>query len=273
MTSLQRKLLEMMTWLDKYLREQSLTYYVFNGTLLGAARHKGFIPWDDDLDIAMPRSDYAKLCESLKEPMEHYVVESTTSDAEDFVYTFAKLYDTSTSMTELLRKRICRGVYIDIFPLDGIGNNYKESVKNYKAIDRRNAFLMTRVCAYRKDRKWYKNLALIVSRCIPSFLVNEKQMAIDIDKISQKYSYDDCKYVSYTTSVYRERDIHKRELFGKPIELQFENIKVLAPKHYDEILTDTYGDWRQLPPIEKRKTAHDFIDLDLNKSYLNGKEK
>lgn len=269
MTPLQSKLLEMLIWLDKYIREHNLTYYIFNGTLIGAARHKGFIPWDDDVDIAMPRDDYVKLCKLLKQPTDHYVIESTTSDAEDFVYTFAKFYDTSTSMTEYLRKDVCRGVYIDIFPLDGIGNSYKESVKNYKVIERKNMFLMTRVCAYRRDRKWYKNLAIFLSRLIPSFFVNEKQLAIDIDAYSQKYSYHDCEYVSFTTSTYGEKDIHKRELLGKPIELQFENRSFLAPEHYDEILTNTYGDWRQLPPIEKRKAAHDFIDLDLNRPYLN----
>lgn len=268
MTPLQDRLLIMLTWLDKYIRDHGLTYYAVGGTMIGAARHKGFIPWDDDIDIAMPRNDYEKLCVLLEHPVDHYVVESTSSAADDFVYTFAKFYDTSTSMTELLNKKVKRGVYIDIFPIDGIGNTLDESYKNYKKIDHKNMFLMTRTCVYRNDRKLYKNLAIFISKLIPSFLINEKKLALQIDRLNQEHQYDSSTFVSITMSTYRARDIHRKELFGTPVEMPFENILVLAPEHYDEYLTEVYGNWRQLPPIEKRKSAHDFIDLDLNKPYM-----
>lgn len=268
MTQLQNKLLEMLAWLDKFIREHNLTYYAIGGTLIGAARHQGFIPWDDDIDIAMPRDDYKKLCELLKTPIDHYVIETPDSEKNDFLYTFAKFYDTNTSMTEFLKTKVRRGVYIDIFPLDGIGHTQKEALKNYKAIDRKNMFLMTRICNYRKDRKWYKNIAIFFSQLIPNFFINEKKLVLNIDQLNQKYSFNDCEYISLTMSTYRKKDIHRKTLLGIPVELPFENIKLLAPQYYDEYLSETFGNWRILPPIEKRKSAHDFIELDFEKSYI-----
>ena len=272
MTPLQSKLLEMMTWLDRFIRENRLTYYVIGGTLIGAARHQGFIPWDDDVDIAMPRKDYDKLCALLKKPVSHYVVEAPDSEADDFLYTFAKFYDTNTSMAEHLKKDVKRGIYIDIFPLDGIGQTYEEALKNYQAIDRKNMLLMTRVCAYRKERKWYKNAAIFAARLIPGFLLNEKKLTQEIDRLNRRIPFETSEYISLTMSTYRARDIHKRSLLGTPVELPFENITVLAPQHYDQYLADTFGDWRKLPPEEKRKCAHDFVDLDFDRPYMKTEE-
>ena len=120
---LQQKLLGMLTWLIKYIDDNNIRYYIIGGTMLGAVRHEGFIPWDDDIDIAVPRNDYERLIDLLKSPVDHYVIESPKGEAEDYVYSYAKLYDLNTSMTELARKNVKRGVYIDIFPLDGIGNS------------------------------------------------------------------------------------------------------------------------------------------------------
>lgn len=268
LNDLQKKLLEMLTWLDRFIRDNNLVYYMVEGSLIGAARHSGFIPWDDDIDIAMPRHDYEKLCTLLREPKDHYLIETIHGDNQDYLYTFAKFYDLNTRLTERLRKPVTRGVYIDIFPLDGLGRTMKASLSRFRKIDRKNMFLMTRTCAYRKDRKWYKNLAIFFSRLIPNFLINEKQYARKIDSLSKQIDYDDSTYVSILMSTYRERDIHRKDVFGRPTELKFENISVLVPQHYDEYLQRLYGDWRKMPPVSQRKTAHDFVGLDLNSSFV-----
>ena len=95
---LQQKLLEMLTWLSKYIESNHLTYYVIGGTFLGAVRHKGFIPWDDDIDIAMPRKDYETLIKLLSKPVDHYVIESPDNCGKDFTYNLAKFYDLDTTM-------------------------------------------------------------------------------------------------------------------------------------------------------------------------------
>ena len=245
MNDLQKKLLEMLSWLHNFIVEHKLTYYVMNGTMLGAARHNGFIPWDDDVDIAMPRKDYEILCDLLKNPIDHYVIESPNGDADDFLYTYAKFYDMNTSMTEYSRKNICRGVYIDIFPLDGLGNTLEEAKKYYKKIDRKNMFLMTRVCAYRKQRKWYKNLAIFLGRLIPNFMINEKKLCVKIDKLNKARDFDNYQYFGLNMSAYRERDIHNKDILGKPTEYKFENIVVYGPEKYDEYLMKHMVNWRK----------------------------
>ena len=265
MNDLQKKLFEMFSWLTEFIDKNGLRYYVVGGTMLGAVRHEGFIPWDDDIDIGMPRSDYEKLVELLKEPIEHYVIESPKSDAKDFLYSFAKFYDMDTSMTEFVRKKVVRGVYIDIFPLDGIGETQEESIKNYKKIDRMNMLLATKVCKYRKERKWWKNLAIFFGRLIP---VNVKKLIKKLDNACAKRDFDKSNYVGELMSTYRYKEIMPKEIFGKPTPYKFEGITVYGPEKADEYLTKLYRDWRKLPPENKRHSAHDFIDLDLNKTIL-----
>ena len=261
---LQQKLLEMFTWLTDYLHKHNLRYYMIGGTMLGAVRHGGFIPWDDDIDIAMPRSDYEKLIELLREPVDHYVVESPKGDAKDYLYGVSKLYDMNTSMTELTRKGVKRGVYIDIFPLDGIGNTLEESYKNYKKIDRTNMLLAMRVCAYRKDRKWWKNCAVFVGRLLP---LSAKKLTRKLDRLCAEHDFDENAYVGNLMSTYRAREIMSKELFGTPTLYDFEGIKAYGPEKYDEYLTTLFRNWRQLPPEDKRHSAHDFVDLDMDKPY------
>lgn len=272
MTDLQQKLLEMMRWLHAFIVKNNLKYYVFGGTMLGAARHGGFIPWDDDIDIIMPREDYERLCKLLEKPIDHYVIETPYSQNRDYIYTFAKFYDIKTTMREHLRKDVVRGVAIDIFPIDGLGNTLEEAKKYYKKIDRKNAFRDARVCAYRKGRKWYKNLAIFIARLIPSSFINEHKMCQKIDKLNKERKFDDYQYFGVNMSRYRGRDIHNKDLLGKPTEFKFENIVVYGFEHYDEYLSEVFGNWRELPPKEKQQPEHDFVDLDLNTSFLIKKE-
>ena len=262
---LQERLLEMLRWLTNYLHQNKLRYYIIGGTMLGAVRHHGFIPWDDDVDIGMPRNDYNRLIELLKKPTEHYVVEASDSQNKDYIYGFAKFYDTDTSMTELARKNIMRGVYIDIFPLDGIGNTWEESLENYKKIDRVHMLLSMCTCAYRKERIWWKNAAVFIGRLIP---VNPRKLSRKFDLLCAEHNYDEYLYVGNLFSTYRSRDIMSKDIFGVPTLYDFEGLKVYGPEKYDEYLKKIYGDWRKLPPEDKRHSAHDFIDIDLNRSYL-----
>ena len=265
MNELQKKLFEMFSWLTNFIEKNGLRYYVVGGTMLGAVRHKGFIPWDDDIDIAMPRKDYEKLNELLEKPIEHYVVESVKSEKKDFIYAFSKLYDMNTSMTENASTKVERGVYIDIFPLDGIkGDSYEETLENYKKIDRNRMLLAMKVCKYRKDRKWWKNVAAIVGSALP---INTKKLTRKVDFLCSQGDWETDAYVGQLISPYRTREIMPKEVYGQPTKYEFEGLTVYGPEKFDEYLTKLYKDWRQLPPEDKRHSAHDFINLDLNKPY------
>ena len=258
----------MLGWFHDYCHNNGLTYYIVGGTMLGAIRHGGFIPWDDDIDVALPRTDYDRLLSIFKEKQDHYFLESPYTGNNDYYYSYAKLYDTDTTLTERTRRNCRRGLYIDVFPLDGIGVNESDLETNFEKIDRLNMFLMTRTCALSKERSFYKNAAIVCSRMIPQFIVDDHNLAIKVDKTAASFGYEDSNYVANLMGSYRRKEVMAKRIFGQPKEYKFEDIIVDGVEHYEEFLTHIYGDWRKLPPEDKRKTTHDYIEIDLNKSYL-----
>ena len=268
LSPVQEKLLEMLGWFHGYCRENGLSYYIVGGSMLGAIRHGGFIPWDDDIDVVLPRPDYNRLLSLFKEKNDHYFLESPYTGNRDFYYTYAKLYDTNTTLTERTRRNCRRGLYIDVFPLDGVGANEAEMETNFAKVDRLNMFLMTRTCAITKDRSFYKNASIVLSRLIPSFIINDHDLVIKVDKTASSFEYEKSKYVANLMGSYRKKEVMEKRIFGKPTEYKFENIVVNGVENYEEFLTHIYGDWRKLPPVEKRKTAHEYIEIDLNKPYM-----
>ncbi len=268
MNELQIKLLEMLDYFHHLCIEKGLRYYVVGGTALGTVRHQGFIPWDDDIDVAMPRPDYERLKEISKTlRLDNYILEYPGT-AKDFVYPYGKMYDTSTTLIENTKYATKRGIFIDIFPIDGLGTTKEESIKKFRSVDGLYNLFSTKTCAIRKGRIWYKNLALNIMRLIPDFIINPHELMKKIEATSKKISYDNSVYVANLVGNWHEKEITLKEYFGEPTEYNFENIIVLGPEKIDAYLTNIYGNWRKLPPKEKQKSHHDFKKLDLYKSYL-----
>lgn len=266
-TVLQRKLLKMLDFFHCYCKKEGLRYYIIGGTALGSARHEGFIPWDDDIDVGMPRSDYEKFKILNKDKdIGDYHFEYVGNE-KDFVYPFGKMYDTTTTLVENTRYKTKRGIYIDIFPIDGVGNTYDESINNFKRVNRLVNLLSTKVCGIRKGRKFIKNACVFCMRYVPSFIVNTRKLMISIDEESKRISFDDSIYVANLVGNWYEREIIKKEWLGEPTECNFSDIKVMRPENIDEYLTAIYGDWKTLPPKEKQVSHHDFVSFDLYSSY------
>lgn len=270
MTDLQNKLLDLMKWFHNLCEKENLVYFAQGGTALGAVRHKGFIPWDDDLDVGMPRNDYEKLRkitnEVNKNDTQYYI--EFPGENKDFVYPYCKIYDKTTTLIENTRYKTKRGVYIDVFPIDGIGNTYDESVINFKRVDKKINFLCTKICALRKNRAVYKNVAILLSRCIPDFIVNHIKLIKGIEKESMRFSYESCEYVANLCGNWHEKEIIKKEWIGQPLLCDFEDTSIYILEDSHAYLTNLYGNYMQLPPLEKRYTHHDFLFFDLNRSYL-----
>ncbi len=266
---LKEKLIEMFSWFHNFCAENNLRYYALGGTMLGAERHGGFIPWDDDIDIGMPRCDYEKLWALLKgKKIGKYIMETPDTEANDYFYPFSKIYDTSTTLIENTKSKIKRGIYLDIFPLDGIGNSLEESRENYRAVEKAFNLLLTRVTGIRKGRAFYKNLSVILLRLVPSFILNNKKLLKKVDNICKRYDFDSCSWCGNLVGAWHFKEIMPREFIGEPKLYRFENVEMYGVADADAYLTNLYGDWRKLPPEDKRVSHHDYICCDLHKSYL-----
>lgn len=267
LSQLQKRLLPMLGWFHDFCIDNGIRYYILCGTMLGAARHHGFIPWDDDIDVGIPRADYEKFLSLTKgKRFGDYLVEGIDTKENDFFYGYAKVYDTQSVLVENTRYSIKRGIYIDVFPLDGVTNDRVKIEQVVKPIFYRYQLLLARTCAIRKNRKWYKNLAIYLARIIPDFIVNSKKLMQSIDERCKTHDYDSCKYVGNLYGT--RRGIVPKEVMGTPTLYQFEDLMVYGVENYDAYLTSVYGEWRKLPPVEKQVTHHDFKFMKLEQSYL-----
>ena len=256
----------MLRWFDDFCRNNNLQYYLLGGTMLGAARHQGFIPWDDDIDVGLFREDYEKFIKLMRGKVEckKYIVEAPDSYSIDFCYPYATVYDISTTLTEHYAIPLKRGIFLDVFPLDYLGNNIKECQKKYKPIKNLYNFYLTRVAAVSGNRAWYKNIAIKLSRCIP--FINNRKLRL---KLNQKCANYD-KSLSWGGNLLGNwgiKEVMPISIMGTPTEYNFEGVRVYGVEDYDGYLSHLYGNWRKLPPKNKQITHHDYLMLDLEKSY------
>ena len=270
MNELQEHLLDMMKWLHVFSVNNDIKYYANGGTALGAVRHEGFIPWDDDIDIMLPREDYEKLVGLMEgKIIDKYTIETPYSKSKDYLYTYSKFYDTTTTLIENVSNGLHRGIYIDIFPLDGVGNSKEEVMRTFKKIDKFNMFITSRVCNWRKGRRLYKNLAIVIAKLIPNFIIDNKKLVQKFDKECRKKSYNNSKFVVNCSGDFRYKGIMDKSILGNPVEHVFEDTKIFVPQNVIGYLEQVFGDWEKLPPEDKRCTTHANLFIDYNKSYLD----
>lgn len=248
---------------DAFCEKHKLTYFAIGGTLLGAVRHKGFIPWDDDVDVAMPREDYDKLIFLAKEFPEPFVLEEYRYN-KDFQSYFAKIrskeIELLETVTETTDKR--RGYLMDIMPLDGTPDNtilrkiYFAKMMFLRflcgAANVRTGILTSRP-------KW-EQCILKVCRGLRLYKVISVQTIYRcMDKAFHRQRVYDAKYIGTLVGAYKTREIVPAGYFGlqeEAVYLEFETMKIRAPKQYDEYLTHMYGEYKNLPPEEQRKVHY-----------------
>ena len=273
MNKQQEMLTEMLSWFHDTCEKYNLRYYIIAGTMLGAVRHGGFIPWDDDIDVGMPRSDYEKLKEISKSLNDgnRYVFEYPGKENPKYPYLIAKIYDTQTTLIEKQRKPIKRGIYIDIFPLDGIGNDIEEAKKNYKPFYKAFTLYLTITAPFLKRRTFAKNAAVFVGRIISPLFVRRIKLETKIERLCKRYDFDNSKLVSNLLGGSAMKGIVPREYFGTPTLVKFEGLDVYGLEDPHSYLSSMYGGYMKLPPVEKQVSLHDSIECDLEKPYLDNK--
>ena len=249
-----------MDFVDHFCRMNEIRYFITAGTLIGALRHKGYIPWDDDIDIVMLRDDYEKFICLMATFDGQYKLEAFETN-RDCNYAYAKVYDDTTIFYQGYegKKQKLIGVNIDIFPLDYVTDNYQDAVDLKNRIKPYDNILTVKNIV-KKDRGIKKNVCLFVLKALCS-LFPYSWCVKHIDHIARKYEKNIQSRYVVNAVIYAkgEREILEREWFKEAIELPFENRKYLAPIGADLYLRRLFGDYMQLPPEDKRVSHHSFI--------------
>lgn len=243
--------LDLLLKFDEICKENNLTYWLCGGTLLGAIRHKGFIPWDDDIDVLMPRNDFDKLLE-LEEKQDKNNVEQIVSwKSGKSIYPFFKLINTNTVVKErYLSDKYTTGIWIDIFPTDGMPDDDKLIARKFKQIKFWKTILLTAYSELGTGASWYAILAkrILVPICQR---LNTKKICDKINAISSEFPIDTSPYVGGFLWGYGPQEKMPKD-FLETVYVEFEGHSFPAPKRWDYYLTQLYGDYMQLPPENKR---------------------
>ncbi|MBF7097340.1 LicD family protein [Alkalibacter sp. M17DMB] len=262
--TLQRMQIETLKEVDRICGKNSITYYFIGGSLIGAVRHKGFIPWDDDIDIAMMRPDYEKFTEICKEELsEKYFLQTYETD-RFFYQSMARICILGTFIDEKYSEHLKfnKSVYFDIFPLDKIPEDKEEQKKHANAIRRIDKLIFLKSC-YIYDRG-FLNYKLIGKKIVQKILnpISFPFLMDKREKIIRQFEDSNSELVCSTASRYSyEKQIHEASRFGKPYYMDFEGEKYPAPADWEGYLKQLYGDYMKLPPEEKRKPEHDAYFL------------
>ena len=243
--------------LDSFCKKNQIRYFISHGTLLGAMRYKGFIPWDDDIDVLVPREDYNKLI-SLYQDNDHFHLYAYEKD-HNFLFSYAKLVDITTFKDEFRHDNgIKLGLDVDVFPLDAWSDDLDEAKKEVVYL-RKNLFRLGLTKLHKPDsinpmKRFIKGIAMAFCKMRGSEYYLQNVM-----RQSTKYNGKATKYLGNKAwNVYAEKDIQSAGAFAEAIELEFNGEKFPAPVGYDEFLSSHYGDYMPEPPKEKQKTHHEF---------------
>lgn len=244
--------LDILTDIAEFCDKNSITYYLAYGTLIGAVRHHGFIPWDDDIDIWMPRKDYELFVNSYNSNNGRYRVISPYEKIAR--HSIAKVVDTKTVKIEdgIDYKNGYLGVDVDVFPLDGEPDDNNEFCKWWKQLHKcyqNYCYLIVHPKSSKRN--------FIFSSLFKLFRIKKESILLKAKKLHEMYPYEKSQFVGTKETVYNLiGDRFKKEWFSESITVDFEERKIKIPIGYDEILTQLYGDYMKLPPKDEQITHH-----------------
>ena len=273
MTEFQSKLLDILKAFVRVCEKHNLTYFLVYGTALGAIRHKGFIPWDDDIDVGMPRKDYEKYIQLQSEyEGTPYFIQTFKTDP-CYIYNYAKLRDSSTTFLENAFKnhRINQGLFIDIFPVDGMSREVGDREK----IGKKNKFVWRQVYfsylpALRRKvhkRTFFKDILLnIVAGLFYVFDIAHYRNK-RVERFVRKVPFEEAKMAGIMFGFTWRINCMDADIFRETVKVPFEDIEVRVPKQYDKYLTLLYKDYMKFPPKEQQVGHHYNSGVSLTQGY------
>lgn len=256
---IQKMEIDILNFVTELCEKNQLTYYLAGGTLLGAIRHNGFIPWDNDVDIAMPRADYKKLCalfDNIKNSRyKIYKIEKNN----DCYIPFFKIVDSYTRLYEKTRGIYSdnMGLFIDVFPIDGIENNEMKSIKKLRRIIKW-TYRVTNCNTFPDELSTKKKMIRVVWYIIFCKILNREKIFEYLNKKMEEIPFGSTEYVVSTFGARMEKEIIEYSAFAQIIQVEFEGRMYNAPIGYDKYLTQMYGDYMKLPPESERVAPHDI---------------
>ncbi|MBO5468255.1 MAG: LicD family protein [Lachnospiraceae bacterium] len=232
--------LELLKYFKIVCNKYNLRYYLCGGTLLGAIRHQGYIPWDDDIDVFMPVPDYLQLCNCFKEDDKYKLLNMDNCETN---YMFTRLIDKRTVLEEIHYPLKCKtGINIDIFPISGFPSEKREVDLFTKEI------MMLRE---EWDDYWFMY-------GMNSDVNRYSGLKLKVKEIMTRYDFDCADMVGYIVTGKLDRELLPRKEFNKTVEVLFEGEKYATLGGYDTYLSNMYGNYMQLPSLEEQKNKHEF---------------
>ena len=251
--------LEILKHVASICDSQGLRYFLYYGTLIGAIRHHGFIPWDDDVDICMPRPDYEKLIDYFKtnreelKPLEieHYSVN------KKYIFPILRISNSDYYTEYEGKKDYGLGVFIDIYPFDGCGNSQEEVEKTYKKTKN-----LISIISSGGRSKFEKSPGGVLRNIFKWVLYNYTNIfglysvIKRLDTIAKRTPFENCEYVNTTVWWTSTKYVQKRSDITDYIDVDFEGESFKTIRNYDKFLSSRYGDYMQYPPEEERVGHH-----------------
>ena len=245
-----------------YCEKEKLTYFMYYGTLLGAVRHQGYIPWDDDIDVCMFREDYDKLAEKFNNGRKDRLVFKCVENDDDYQHTMGKIMDMSTEVIEPSRLKDKMGVYIDIFPMDYLPDDEKERAIVLEKQNKNRMMFLRNNKQLKHQKNFFKKIGLLGTKLMVS-LIGARKIAVRMNQTARQANNGKKSSLCGAFASYIDRELIPTKAFENKQLMDFEQYKFYAPIDSDRVLTDIYGDYMQLPPEEKRYNPHELIAYEL----------
>lgn len=266
MNEIQSKILEIYIEIKRVCDQNNIRFFAIGGTAIGAERHNGFIPWDDDLDIAIPNTDYARFLDHCAKELPSYLKIFDYHDSKHSLIFWNKVHDNRTAFLEkstLKYDDYHYGVFVDVMPMYGVPEDiksYNKKIKKYRMCNsiKQNAF--GQLSSY----KWKiaKALMLPINVFLPRTFWLKK-----LDEYQSQWKFDESENVGYTWRYIKKNIIFKREWFANYYEVDFESTKMRCCKGNREMLSTQFGNFMILPPECQRVSTHLVEIVDLDHSY------